>query len=150
MIPEVQPEPEIVVTAHIYITETLGELGHPTVRPVVTEIVSMRSRQVTTPSLMARAGGSVRPCAPTGARKQHLVFHFRPDRKQLPKVHLISSLMIHPITSLRTMDVMVTTGAIRRAKLQSNHHHERTNRHQHTKIHTFQNIPAKEGLLSGD
>ena len=91
---------------------------------------------------MARAGGSVRPCAPTGARKQHLVFHFRPDRKQLRKVHLISSLMIHPITSLRMVDVVVTTGAIRRAKLQSNRHHQQT---WHPKYYTWISKHTGEG-----
>ena len=49
MIPEVQPEPEIVVTAHIRIAETLGDLGHPASRPVVRDAVSMQSSSTSRP-----------------------------------------------------------------------------------------------------
>ena len=32
-----------------------------------------------------------------------------------------------PVLELRMMEVVVTTGAVRRVKLQSNHHHQQTN-----------------------
>jgi len=41
------------------------------------------------------------------------------------------------LLELRIMKVVVTTGAIRRAKLESNHHHQQTNTHIFTGLMPF-------------
>jgi len=57
-------------------------------------------------------------------------YAFSPFNGHFPRVAELANTRLSPfwiLLHLRMMELVVTTGAKRRAKLQSNHHHQQTN-----------------------